>query len=206
MPTRRQALVAIAVLGSGFLTAAFLDVTKRSKKSAHEDDDAYGFLRPRDRAAVAAIAPVMLANALPFLFIDVIASNPGRSVELSHRESARALREFVNHNVVRGVDIAAAGLTPSVQGELRTLFSLLDDSAILSGVITQTWWGVGILGKGWDDATPAEVARFLASWRHSPIAQLRGAYDALHQLIMAAWYANPLSWKNIGYPGPPNVG
>jgi hypothetical protein len=32
---------------------------------------------------------------------------------------------------------------------------------------------------------------------------LRSAYDALHQLVFAAWYGNPRSWPAIGYAGPP---
>ena len=33
----------------------------------------------------------------------------------------------------------------------------------------------------------------------------RTAYDALHQIIFAAWYGNPRSWPAIGYAGPPEL-
>jgi hypothetical protein len=31
---------------------------------------------------------------------------------------------------------------------------------------------------------------------------LRSAYQALHDLVLGAWYANPANWDAIGYPGP----
>ena len=48
-----------------------------------------------------------------------------------------------------------------------------------------------------------DIALFLERWQHSSIALLRSDYQALHQLIMAAWYGNAQSWRRIGYPGPP---
>jgi hypothetical protein len=39
----------------------------------------------------------------------------------------------------------------------------------------------------------------------SGFALLRSAYDALHQIVLAAWYGNPRSWPAIGYGGPPSV-
>ena len=55
----------------------------------------------------------------------------------------------------------------------------------------------------WSDAGAAEVAAFLERWRAVGFTLLRSAYDALHQIIFAAWYGNPRSWPAIGYPGPP---
>ena len=46
---------------------------------------------------------------------------------------------------------------------------------------------------------------FLRAWQSSGWALKRTAYDALHQLVIAAWYANPRSWPTIGYPGPPSL-
>lgn len=77
----------------------------------------FEFLTPDDRAIVAAIAPVMLAGALP--------------------EDKAALAE-----VVRGVDMAISGLPPATQGELRELFDLLGlapTRALLAGLWSP--WG-----------------------------------------------------------------
>jgi hypothetical protein len=92
---------------------------------------------------------------------------------------------------------AVRGLTPSVQDEVQQLFTLLR-SAPLRMLST------GVM-RPWQDAHPDDIARFLAAWRYSGIVKLRSAYDALHQLCLAAWYGDPQSWKRIGYPGPPVV-
>ena len=54
----------------------------------------------------------------------------------------------------------------------------------------------------WHDMT-RDVDGFLARLRGSHIALLRAAYDALHQLVFAAWYGDPGAWNAIGYDGPP---
>ena len=99
--------------------------------------------------------------------------------------------------VVRGVDVAMAGLTPHVVAELRQLFGLLEFAptrAIAAGI-----W------SSWSDASRRDVARFLTRWRFSGVALFRSGYQALHQLVMAAWYGNARSWNAIGYPGPPAI-
>ncbi len=134
-------------------------------------------LDPAARGIVAAIAPVMLAGALP---------------ELGERESS-ALRD-----VVDGTDAAIASLTPSVQREIAQLFKLL-------GFPPARFLVAGVHGS-WEEAGAQEIERFLQSWRTSRIATFRSGYDALHQLILAAWYGNPAAWRRIGYPGPPALG
>lgn len=129
-----------------------------------------------DRAILAAIVPVMLDGALP--------TDP-------HARAA-AIRD-----AVRGFDVAVAGLTPSVQRELARLFTLLrfaPTRMLATGVM-----------HPWHLASNAEVARFLNAWRYSGNATLRSGYDALHALVLAAWYGNDASWERIGYPGPPHI-
>jgi len=96
---------------------------------------------------------------------------------------------------VANVARAVSGLAPSAQKELGELFSLLGlapTRIALAGVMTP-----------WADASPEAVAAFLERWRTSRWMLLRSAYDALHQLVLAAWYGNPRAWSSIGYPGPP---
>jgi hypothetical protein len=59
--------------------------------------------------------------------------------------------------------------------------------------------------RPWREASPAEVAEFLESWRKSRIGLLQTGYAALHDLTFGAWYAQPDGWAAIGYPGPPEV-
>ena len=98
---------------------------------------------------------------------------------------------------VANVARAVSGLAPNAQKELGELFSLLGlppTRIALAGVVTP-----------WADASPEAVAAFLERWRTSRWMLLRSAYDALHQLVLAAWYGNPRAWSAIGYPGPPAI-
>jgi hypothetical protein len=100
--------------------------------------------------------------------------------------------------VVRGFDIAVHGLPLEVQGEVHQLLGLLrfpPTRALVAGI-----W------HPWHAASREEIAAFLDRWRYSNVSQLRSAYDALHQLIMAAWYGNGKAWPAIGYGGPPRLG
>jgi hypothetical protein len=99
--------------------------------------------------------------------------------------------------VVRGVDAAIADLPPSAQRELRQLFALLGFAptrALVAGVWT-----------AWSAAPPDAIDGFLRRWRFSDAALLRSGYQAVHQLVMAAWYAEPAAWRRTGYPGPPKL-
>jgi UPF0716 family protein affecting phage T7 exclusion len=99
--------------------------------------------------------------------------------------------------VVHGFDVAVAGLPLAVQGEVRQLLGILRfplTRALVAGI-----W------HPWHAANADEIAAFLQRWRYSTVPQLRSAYDALHQLVMAAWYGNDAAWAAIGYPGPPKV-
>ncbi|QGZ42036.1 hypothetical protein IP92_04411 [Pseudoduganella flava] len=94
---------------------------------------------------------------------------------------------------VERVRLAIAGLPPATQRELQDLFGLLSLAParrLLTGL------------PAWRDATPGELERFLDGWRFHRFAVLRGAYHGLHDLILGSWYADPLSWAAIGYPGP----
>ena len=135
-----------------------------------------GFQWLDERAAtiVTALVPAVLEGALP-------AGEPART---------EAVRE-----VVAAFDRAVSGLSPAVQEEIAQLFSLLGLAAgrfIVAGV-----------RSSWKEATGEEVRAFLRRWRTSRFGLLRAGYQALTQLIQAAWYGNPASWERLGYPGPP---
>lgn len=100
-------------------------------------------------------------------------------------------------SAIEGFDAAIAGVTPSTQSEVAQLFMILR-VAPLRMIAT------GIM-RPWHLATDDEITRFLNGWRYSNIASLRSAYDALHQTAYAAWYGNPQSWPQVGYPGPPKL-
>ena len=98
---------------------------------------------------------------------------------------------------IGSVDRAVAGLPPHLQDEVGQLLALL-----------ASWpgrrWVAGV-GAPWRQASAAEVSDFLERWRFSRWALAQQGYHALHDLVLAAWYARPDSWTAIGYPGPPEV-
>jgi hypothetical protein len=124
-------------------------------------------------AIVTALVPAFLDGALP--------DDPA--------ERGTAIGE-----TVAAVDKAITGLPPLSQRELAQLFGLLafPPARVALGVRT-----------AWREAPADEIAAALARWQTSRSTLLRSAYDGLHQLILAAWYANPRAWPAVGYPGPP---
>jgi len=132
-------------------------------------------LDPEARTIVAAIIPVLLDGALP--------SGP-------EAQSARA-------DTLAAVEEAIAGLPPATRKELADLFSLLG--------FPPTRCFVAGIWSPWPEATRESIASFLTRWRDSRFELLRSAYAALHQLVFAAWYADPRAWPATGYTGPPSL-
>jgi hypothetical protein len=128
-------------------------------------------------AIMRAIVPVMLAGALP--------QDPSQ-----HHEAVR--------ETVVNIDRAINGLSPLQIREIGQLFTLL--------ALAPVRWSLTRSTHAWGEATASDVDAFLVRLRDSRIALLRAAYDALHQLVFAAWYGNPRSWGAIGYDGPPVLG
>lgn len=133
-----------------------------------------GFLlQDQERAALQAIAPVLL------------------SAVLTHDPAPRAAQIDA---VLDAVHVAVNGLAPVTQREVQDLFGLLAIGPVrrlLAGVPTD-----------WQHASPDQIASFLQSWRMHRLGLLRSGYQALHDLVLGAWYAQPASWGQLGYPGP----
>ncbi|MRX08914.1 hypothetical protein GJ697_13815 [Pseudoduganella sp. FT25W] len=92
------------------------------------------------------------------------------------------------------VTAAVRGLPLATQKEVQDLFGLLalgPARRLLAGV-----------AGGWEQADPNQVAAFLGNWRLHRLQTLQIAYQALHDLVIGAWYADPSTWAAIGYPGP----
>jgi hypothetical protein len=130
-------------------------------------------LAPGQRQVLQAVVPVMLDGALP--------GGSGRAPAVNA--------------VVDGVERAVRMLPLQLQAEVDQLFSLLTSTA---GRIL-----VARVSRPWAEAGADSIASFLDRWRTSWFALLRSAYQALHELVMASWYAQPASWAALRYPGPP---
>lgn len=133
--------------------------------------------KPRPNASlVGALVPVVLAGSLP-----------GTSPQ----------REAATREVVEAFDRAVSGLAPAIQDEIDQLFGLLRFAPARFA-----FTGIRV---PLEEAAPAQIAAFLERWRSSRFDLLRAGYQALTQLILAAWYGNAASWPAIGYPGPPSL-
>ncbi len=173
MLTRRTFILA-GVAGGAALVAARWLRSGRDTRTATPPIEPLAALDPGAPAIVAAIVPVLLGGALP--------------IDPAPRADA------VDETVTR-VARAVSGLPPAAQRELGELFALLDFAPARLALTRVT-------GE-WAHAGETDVAAFLERWRASRFTLLRSAYDALHQLVFAAWYGNPRSWPAIGYGGPP---
>ena len=133
-------------------------------------------LDPSLRSVVRAIAPVMLQGAFP-------AADPARAAALER--------------IAAGVAAAVGALSAAAQKEVAELFALL--------AFAPTRIVVAGVTAGWDRASAADVEGFLRRWQDSPVDLLKSGYQALHDLVLGAWYADPQTWDAIGYPGPPSL-
>lgn len=132
------------------------------------------WLHQDDREFLKAVVPVMLAGALP-------------------EDSNKRIHAI--DEVIIGFDFTVAHFPPTVRAEIRQLLWLLE-SPLTRPLLTGVW-------SGWHKAEVADIQDFLNRWKDSRLDLLRVGYTALHDLIVGAWYANPLSWQRINYPGPP---
>jgi hypothetical protein len=136
----------------------------------------YRFLDEGGATTAAALVPVVLEGALP--------------------QDAAARKRAIDETV-EAFDRAVAGLAPAVQKEVGELFSILrfPPTRLL---FTGLWSPL-------EESTAEEIAGFLARWRRSRFDIQRAGYQAITQLIQAAWYGNSASWPAIGYPGAPRI-
>lgn len=92
------------------------------------------------------------------------------------------------------LEASLLGLAPATRRELSDLMAVL-------GTAPGRRWLAG-LARPWAEADDAEVAGALQSMRQARLAVRQQAYHALRDLTHAAWFADPVGWRSLGYPGP----
>ena len=175
MPLTRRQFFKAGVAGAAALVA-IRAVHGPFLRDEADSDSRFLFLRPAERGMLAAISPLILAGALP-----------GDSA--AGKSAIEAL--------LLDIDRTLSGFDPNVQVEVRELFSLL--------LLPPARWLLAGVHAPWSEADAAEIAAFLEDWRLSRWELLRSAYQALHSVILAAWYAQPAAWPAMGYAGPPQL-
>ena len=175
MNPARRRLIFAGIAGAMLLGLARV-IERPSGPANVEAPRAAGALSADGVEVMHALLPALLAGALP--------SDPATR--------ARALDD-----TLAGIATAIEGLAPIAREELTSLFALLAWAPLR--------WVLGGSFVSLSAMTQADADVFLDSLRTSRLSRKRAAYDALHQITFAAWYANPLSWPAIGYPGPPEL-
>lgn len=99
--------------------------------------------------------------------------------------------------LVQRIDVMVQGFAPSVQAELSQLLGILG-----TGMGRRTLAG---LSTDWTDASVAELQAALQSMRQSSLALRLQSYQALHDIVGAAYFSDASTWATLGYPGAPDI-
>ncbi|SDH47293.1 hypothetical protein SAMN05216603_109138 [Pseudomonas benzenivorans] len=98
---------------------------------------------------------------------------------------------------LESLDYSLNHLSPELLKLTVQLFDVLA-LPITRGPLTGVW-------GSWENASAADVRRFLERWQNSWIGLLKMGHASLLQLVMMSWYSRAESWAHCGYPGPPTV-
>ena len=129
------------------------------------------------------------SSDLPFLLAAIPVMLDGALASLSP--------QFATERTLRGLDKGLSHLSPEMLKLTRQLFDVLA-MAVTRGPLTGIW-------GAWQTAEPEQIRHFLSRWENSSLDLLRQGHSSLLQLVLMAWYSQPESWANCGYPGPPKV-
>jgi hypothetical protein len=92
------------------------------------------------------------------------------------------------------VDALVANLPPHAQREFSQLLAILASPPGRRVFAS--------LSAAWPEATVREIQRALQDMRLSPLLMRRQAYQALHDIVGAAYFSEPATWAVLSYPGP----
>ena len=118
----------------------------------------------------------------------------GRGLLDGSLPSADAQRQTALNGLLDRIDALTLALPPHAQDELSQLLSLL---ASTPGRLTMAG-----LGAAWPLASAAQIQQALQGMRVSSLALRQQAYAALHDITAAAYFSDPATWPQLGYPGP----
>jgi len=118
----------------------------------------------------------------------------GRAVLDGSLPDEAPARDTALQGLLERLNVAVAALPAHAQQELSQLLSLL-------GSVPGRRW-LGGLATDWRDASVPELQVALQDMRSSRVSLRVQAYQALHDLVGAAYFSEPQTWAVLGYPGP----
>ncbi len=121
----------------------------------------------------------------------------GRAVLDGTLPAAPRAAQIALSGMLERVDALTQMLPPHAQAELSQLLALLGTTAGRLGM-------AGLVAD-WPDASVAQVQSALQSMRVSSVTLRRQAYQALHDIVGAAYFSDASAWQILGYPGPLNI-
>jgi len=92
------------------------------------------------------------------------------------------------------IDTLVTGLPQHAQGELSQLLALLESAPGRRGFAG--------LARPWTEASVPEIQDALQSMRVSSVSLRQQAYQALHDIVGAAYFSDEAAWAFLDYPGP----
>lgn len=106
----------------------------------------------------------------------------------------RAARDAALAALLERIEALIAALPAHAQGELSQLLAVL-----ASAPGRRAFAG---LTAPWHEATEAQIQQSMQSMRLSSLALKQQAYQALHDIVSGAYFSEPATWSQLGYPGP----
>jgi hypothetical protein len=100
--------------------------------------------------------------------------------------------------IAQGADDALSRAAPEAQADLRKVLVLFENA--LPGLLFDG------RARPFTQLDAAAQDRVLEAWRESRLVIRRGAYQALRKLCLAVHYGEPRTWRDLRYPGPPQLG
>ena len=106
----------------------------------------------------------------------------------------RAAAQVALSSLIARIDALVQALPPHAQAELSQLLGILS-----TGLGRRT---LASLAPDWRSASVTEVQQALQSMRSSRLALRLQSYQALHDIVGAAYFSEAGTWPALGYPGP----
>jgi len=100
--------------------------------------------------------------------------------------------------VAEKIDALLATSDPALGAEVKQVLLLLENA--LAGFVFDG------RARPFTKLAPEAQDEVLRAWQSSALHVRRTAYNALHGLCAAAYYASPAIYARVGYPGPPDFG